>query len=112
MAEPIMVATPTAVYLTQAPGSRIYVAGNLGKDDTNVQHRFINFAPTGAVQAHPHALREVYQVEGFALASNPALVAELDRLVEMGHVPFIRHPNPEICVGTEVEPGVGTGDDC
>jgi len=52
-------------------------------------------------------LHQTYQVEGFAFASNPDLVAELDRLTEMGNVPFIRHPSPELCVGGEPEVGVG-----
>lgn len=107
MPDPIIVATPTAVYLTQAPGSRIYVAGSLGKNDPNVRHGFIGFAPTGRMEAHPHAMHQTYQVEGFAFASNPDLVAELDRLTEMGNVPFIRHPSPELCVGGEPDVGVG-----
>ena len=111
MSEQIVVAQPTAVYLTQAPGSRLYVAGAMGKRDPNARGGFISFAPTGAVQPHPHALQQTYQVEGFAFASDQDLIDELDRLQHMGHVPFIRHPEPELCVSgaNGAEPGVGVG---
>ena len=109
MTDAILVEQQVAVYLTQAPGSRIYVAGKLRENDQNVHGNFIGFAPTGEVMPHPHALQSTYQVQGFAFASNPALIEELDRLQRMGHVPFVRHPNPEICLTDGNEPGIGAG---
>ena len=103
------VAKPTAVYLTTAPGSRVYV-GSMGEiDDFNVHGEFIGFAPTGEVRPHPHALQQTYQVEGFAFVEDPKLIAEMDRLAHRGNVPFIRHPNPEIISGGTVSAGIPAG---
>ena len=106
VAENGVVAEAIAVYWTSTPGMRVFV----GPDYPEAQAGggFLFFAPTGRHHAHPLAVGDTMQVEGFMVVRNPSLIRALDAMAETGAVPFIRHPNPVLIDGLE-NVGVPTG---
>lgn len=101
-----VVSEAIAVYHTATPGMRVFVGPEY--PEAQAGGGFLFFAPTGRHYAHPLAVGDTMQVEGFMIVRNPKLIRRLDLMAETGNVPFTRHPNPVLIDGLE-NAGVPTG---
>lgn len=89
-----VVTQPVAVYWTQTPGQRVFVGTEYA--EAKPTGGFLFFTPTGRHYAHPLAVADTMQVEGFMVVRDVRLIRKLDAICEGGNVPFERHPNPTL----------------